>query len=315
MKKIRKTTRHLLKFLKYKTLRISLVALAAFLFIPQVKEFCDKQTDGFSIAKISADLPFNPDWDVAPLSLEENSRVEKILQQPFHYLASGGQCYAFESEDGRYVLKFFKLHRRLVPRFLSSLPLPKNLKKRLSKTISERRAKLCRDFNSHKLVYEELKEESGLLFVHLNTTQSLKKKLLIIDKLNIAHPLNADEHFFVLQKKAELVFPYFQELMEQNDIEQAKKAIHLMLKVLVARCQKGIYDEDPRLHRNFGFASGKAIFIDVGRFRKDPSRTSVAIYHQDLLSIVKRFKLWLQTDYPALSTCLEEELHEIEKNS
>lgn len=59
--------------------------------------------------------PYNPQWES---SLDEE--VQKILKQPFHYLASGNQAIVFESADGEHVLKLFRYSRTrflLIQRF------------------------------------------------------------------------------------------------------------------------------------------------------------------------------------------------------
>src|SRR5689334_8640410 len=50
------------------------------------------------------------EWDV-----EISPEVVSILEQPFHYLAKGGQSYVFGSSDGKYVLKLFRFDACLLP--------------------------------------------------------------------------------------------------------------------------------------------------------------------------------------------------------
>src|ERR1700722_581245 len=64
-------------------------------------------TDDFRIANITHDIPYHPEWDTS-LSHEELAQLKSILDQPFTYIGKGAQAYAFASEDGKYVLKFFK---------------------------------------------------------------------------------------------------------------------------------------------------------------------------------------------------------------
>ena len=65
-------------------------------------------TDDFRLANITYELPFKPSWKVPSLTKEEYSRLAQITNQKFTYIGKGAQCYAFASEDGEYVLKFFK---------------------------------------------------------------------------------------------------------------------------------------------------------------------------------------------------------------
>ena len=63
-----------------------------------------RKVDGFSVALIHSGLTFNPAWETAPASPE----LDPIFSQKFHYLGCGGQSFAFVSDDGQYVIKFFK---------------------------------------------------------------------------------------------------------------------------------------------------------------------------------------------------------------
>lgn len=275
--------------------------------------FCNQQTDRFSVARIHSDLPFNPKWETAPLSPQKKTELLKLLDQKFHYLGCGGQCYAFASEDGNYVIKFFKHKIRKPFSFFLKMSLPGPLEKKRHKKLDKAFFKLNRDFNSYKIAYEDLNEETGLLYIHLNKGTDLNKSVTIVDKIGIAHRIPLDTIEFVVQKRAKLAYTYIDDLMTKGDIAGAKNALHSILDVIVARCKKGVFDEDARIHRNFGFVDSQPIFIDVGRFRRDPTRVQPAIYKQDLEDITGRFRDWLEESYPTLAPILDEELDEFEK--
>jgi hypothetical protein len=276
--------------------------------------FCHQKTDRFYVAKIHSELPFHPEWETAPLNTEKQMELRKLLDQKFYYLGSGGQCFAFASDDGKYVVKFFKHKTRKPFNFLLKAPLPGKLKKACRKKLDRMDFKLNRDFTSYKIAYEDLNQETGLLYIHLNKGTSLKQSITIVDKIGVAHQIALDDVEFVVQKRAELAYTYVDDLMAKGDVEAAKKALHSMLEVIVARCKKGVFDEDARIHRNFGFIDAQPIFIDVGRFRHDPSRKQPAIYKQDLADITERFRGWLQESYPPLAPILEEELNAFQKD-
>lgn len=279
------------------------------LFYYAGSKWCIPKTDGFEINNIYSSLSFNPKWQVAD-KIKDDPWLHTILNQKFHYLGHGGQCYAFASEDGRYVLKFFKHHLRRVPWLFSNLPLPSNLEYLREKKRNKRENKLIRDFSSYKLCFEKLPEETGLIFVHLNKTIGRLPSVLIADKLNIEHRIALDEVEFVIQKKATLAYTYIDQLMQANRIEEAKKGVASICDLIVKRSQKGIFDEDAKIHRNFGFVNDQAIVVDVGRLKIDLSRQEPQIYHQDLSLITKRFKNWLMVQrYYPLVDHLEEYLH------
>lgn len=229
------------------------VLIAAGIF--SISVFSKKQTDGFTIAKITSDLSYYPDWETKEILGDEE--VRSILSKPFYYLNKGAQVFAFESEDGRYVLKFFR-HDHMRPRFwLSHLPL---------KGHQRRIEKLHETFSSYRLASEAFREEAGIIFLHLNKTHSLHKTIEIIDKIGIHHQLQADDIEFVIQKKADLLYPTLQRWISDGKSEEVRHALSSVVSYLKKRCHRSIFDKDPNLETNFGIADGKLLQIDVGRF-------------------------------------------------
>jgi hypothetical protein len=273
--------------------------------------FCEKKTSGFTITSISSELPYDPAWETRPLTVVEESSVRDILKQKFTFLANGGQCWAFVSADGEYVLKFFKLHRRR-PDILIRLPLPAFLEPYRQKKIASKRVKLVRDFGSYALSFNALQEETALVYVHLNKTAHLNQKITLTDRLGIEHTFDLDTKEFVLQKKVDLVYETFDELMQSKEEEKAKKRIDALIELIVLRCKKGIFDEDAYISRNFGFLGEKAIILDAGRLRKDLSQMEPRVYKNELFTITNRFKLWLEQHHPSLITYLEERRNAVE---
>ena len=108
---------------------------------------CKGATDGFTVARITGVLPYDARWESSTPLTED---VRAILHQKFTFLGSGGQCYAFASEDGRYVLKCFKSYRLKATTLLDKL-----LKKKRVKC----KARLERDFTSYKLCFDQLAKE------------------------------------------------------------------------------------------------------------------------------------------------------------
>ncbi|MBI2743400.1 MAG: hypothetical protein HYX48_05730 [Chlamydiales bacterium] len=276
-----------------KTLIVYLLFFASLL---PLYRFCMRETAGFSISKISFALPENVD---GPSEFDR-----EILNQPFHFLGSGGQCFAFVSKDEKYVIKL--LSRGVAPTFLLDLPLPAFVKRAVAKRADYVESKWQRDQCSYQLALSELKEESGLLAVHLSHTSDLNKRLSIRDKLGIAHEIDLDSTAFILQKWAEPLFTYLEHEIRAGHIEEAKLALKQTVDLLVRRCQKGIFDEDPRLHKNLGIAMNSPLFIDVGRFKRDDRRKNPEVYAQDLKLITDRLNKWLLKEEPQLANYLEE---------
>ncbi len=290
-------------------LKWAIFSLAGVICLRALSSFCLSQTDGFIVQHIHSSLEYHPEWD-ASVPPDALLQLQKALDQPYSYLGSGGQCYAFVSADGTFVIKFFKHHLRSTPSWLENFPLPDFLKTKLQRKKNKRLEKLQRDFTSYKLSFEELREETGLLYVHLNKTKHLHQKVEIIDKIGIHHPIDLDQTEFIVQKKADLILPKLSLLAEQKKWEEAQKVLHSLIEVVIHRCEKGIFDEDAKIHRNFGCLGEKVIVIDVGRFRKDPSRISPDVYLQDINHMTLRLRNWMAEYHPELIPLLDEELHE-----
>jgi hypothetical protein len=277
--------------------------------------FCQQKTDGFSIALIHSGLVFNPAWETAPPSLETKAELDRVFSQKFHYLGFGGQCFAFVSDDNKYVIKFFKFRLFRKPHhFLLTHPLPSVAELSRLRKLDRTLFKLQRDFTSYKIAYEELQEEAGLLYLHLNKGTELKRTVRIIDKIGIEHEIDLDNIEFAVQRKAEPIFPRIDAFMAKGDLAAAKQSLHAILQAIVDRSQKGVFDEDPRLYNNLGFVGQKAIFIDIGRFVRAPSLKDPAVYLADLKRIIdKSLRRWLKDNHPQLIPYLDEELARIGK--
>lgn len=274
-----------------------------------VRSLWEQKTDGFTVGGISSSRKFNPAWDVHILSQDERNELDRALSQKYGYLACGNQAFAFLSEDGRYVLKFFK-QKLFEPPLLWKLVPSRWLKEgRRDKKIWKKKYKLQRDFESYRMAFDELKEETGLVLVHLNATDWIGKNISITDKINIEHLVPLDDFNFIIQKRADLVYPTIDKLMREGNVAAAKEALSSILHLFVSRCQKGISDSDPDLDKNFGFIDGLAVQIDIGRFTRHATKVKFHDRHiaQQMGAsevgppvIKDSFKTWLLENHPVL---------------
>ena len=278
-----------------------------------LKQFCYSKTDGFALYKICSSLPFYSGWEVKPLEAEIQEEVGRELDQPFYYLAKGAQSYVFASADGKTVLKFFRLYHLRPPLWLSSFSWPLHLQPYRVRKMLEKREELDKDFQSYKIAFQQMKEETGLLYLHLNKTCHLQKKLRIYDKIGIAYDLDLDQMEFLLQKRATLVYPAIDQFMKMQGADAAKEAISALVRLLLYRCEQGIFDKDPDLNTNFGFLGNIPVQIDVGRFRKEQEGRDAERYCEEILRITDHFRQWLDQNYPSLSRTLLEEIGEIKE--
>lgn len=275
---------------KYKIVLFIVLFIAA-------ERYCHKMTHGFRINNIYSDLTFDP---VRERAQEVNS-IRPLLSQPYYFLDSGGESYAFLSEDGQYVLKFFKYQHMCTKTWLVPL-LPQ-------KEIDRRKMRFHRFFKSCTLAYDHFRKETGLIFIHLNKSHNLNIKLKIFDPNHIAHQVDLDKLEFALQKKVSMAAPTFTALAQTGQIEMAKARLNTLLELIVHRCEMGLADHDGQL-RNFGFLGNEAIAVDLGCFSIDETLKSSQGIKRTLLKESINMKKGLKIAYPELEEHLDEKIKE-----
>src|ERR1700722_9111833 len=82
-----------------------------------VDHYFFKGNDSFSIRFLYSSMPNRVEWDLPVLTSSQSQLLDEILSQKFTYFAKGTHCYAFVSEDQKYVIKFHRYpsHMRLFP--------------------------------------------------------------------------------------------------------------------------------------------------------------------------------------------------------
>ena len=272
-----------------------------------VERFCHSITEGFRPHKILSSLCYNPDFATPSPTSEELTSIKTLVSEPFYFLGSGGQCYAFESKNG-VIIKVFKHHHMRPDSFLNRLILPHFLEPARQKIIRLRKERLQEIFLSFKLAHEHFKENTGLLFLHLNKTNYLQQKVTLVDNIGIAHVFDLDKLEFALQKKAVLAYPKLQACMKMNDVAAAKRCLNSLIDLMVERSKSGLADRDPVMKRNFGFIGEKAIEIDLGSFYADPLLVNPAAYKKRLFCESLKLKRSIHKRYPELYPFLEEKI-------
>jgi hypothetical protein len=255
-----------------------------------VKRFCHIQTEGFSLQKILSNQPYSQKWETGLPSAE----IAEILKQPFYFLGSGGQCYAFVSADNAYVIKFFKQHHMRPLPWLENLPLPSFLDYYRKKILRDREKRgEARIFSSYKIAYENLRNETAFLYLHLTKTDLFHRSLTLVDKLGIAHQIDLDTTEFALQKRATLTYRHLKKLLRRGEIEAIKECISSLLNLFAKRGKLGIQDMDPVISKNFGFIGTEAIEIDLGSFVYNDDYKKPYYYKRDLFNETFPLKRWL----------------------
>jgi hypothetical protein len=252
-----------------------------------VRQFCRKQTDGFTLVAITSHRPFDAQWETTP-----DDDFFHAVDQPYTYFGCGAQSYVFFSRDQRFVLKLFKQDAYQLPLWLH-VPLPWPFARYQKKKQQSRSEKLLRDFTSYTNAFKQLKEETGLLHVHLNKTNTLHRSITLIDRLGISHQIVLDDVDFILQKKAVMAYEQIDYFMQQDAVERAKNALSSLLLLIAKQCQYKMIDRHPNIQKNFGFIDDRALQIDIGRFKDTIDEQGIEQMHQELYE-------WLQAEHPSL---------------
>lgn len=264
--------------------------------------FVHHKSNHFSVSKITSTHKSSPEWNIPPLSADEQKVLDQILSQKFTYYSKGSQAYVFISEDKKHILKFLKQDKLRTHSWLAYIPLSFNpyYRERLTKA-----KKCCDTFSACTTAYNELKRETGLLYVHINKTRDWSKKVTIFDKHGKRHTVDVSQTSFYVQKRAQLIYSRIAELMHNGDVEGAKHIISTVFSLIDFLGRKGIVDNDPILRKNFGLIDDIAVQIDIGKLRIDPERQQNLAYKDEVVSITYSFKVWLAANYSELSEHFE----------
>ncbi len=197
-----------------------------------------------------------------------------LSNQTFSYIGHGSQSIAFESEDHTTVLKLFlkekiegkkKYHVGSPLNLISSYYQKKELRRRQKK-----QSNLVATFQCYVRAFDGLKEETGLIAMHLTATED-PSQCFIKDWEGKKWTLDLARASFVLQKRAQPLF----EIIKNVDQE---KLLVTMDAFLERRAKKGFRDlgQGRIFDRNYGFVNDQIILMDVGRLgfseevRKNP---------------------------------------------
>lgn len=232
---------------------------------------------------------------------------EISLNQPFYYLNSGSQSYVFLSEDGETVLKLFKFQHMRIPPWIDHLPLPNSLASKRNMKRSKKWEVLERTMSSYQIAFENLRDETGILYF----STSLGETLTIYDKIRKKHVVDLSRTPFVLQKRATLVYDSIDHWMASGQIDAAEQGMRDLFQLALLRCKKGIFDKDPDFSTNFGFVKSRPVQIDVGRLTLDEKEKSPEIYQNEMIRITRDFQQWIAENHPALLPFFEEEIEKI----
>lgn len=275
------------------------VAIAAFV----LGRVYYRATDDFRLGNMTHEVINRPEWDTTPVTPEEMSHVKQILSQPYHYLGKGAQSYAFVSEDGEYVLKFFKFKHLRQAWWVSYIPSIPPLSQWKEEDRLKKEAKLSSVFDGYLTAYNHHRSESAILYLHFNTTDHLLGSVTVYDKLGISHKIDLDSVMFILQSKVKPMRGVIIHLLNQGDVSGAIAMINKTFDLYMSEYQKGIYDRDHGVMHNTGYltlnnGSTVAVHLDVGKMSKEPRMKETTYFAPDLEKVARKIDAWTALNYP-----------------
>lgn len=252
-------------------------ALIFVFFVCRSLWFSYHKSPGFTVSKMTASIPHKKQWEIEEPSSLQKEQLKEIFEQKFHFLSAGYQSYAFISEDEKTIIKFFRM-KRLSYSFTDPIFHPHK--------VEMHKKNLSLIFDAYKLAYDELRDDAGLLYIHLNKTDFLKKSLSITDQEGHEHFIDLDKAHFIVQEKAEPLFVHLHKYIERQDKEGFEKAVNALLALIKRRHEKGIGDEDKGIAENYGFIGDRPIQFDIGRIYKGN-------FEGEYEEILKRLNWWM----------------------
>jgi hypothetical protein len=263
--------------------------------------------DGFSLNRIACVAPKEGN-ELPPPTQEQLQEIKEICSNRFSYLGKGFQAYVFISQDKKHVLKLFKYYHIRPVSWLKNIPLPYPLNSLVKFQLDHRQNRCDLTLQSYKITHDLIPDECGLVYLQIAPSNSFHQNVTLTDRIGRTYTIDLANYGFMIQKKADLIYPTIEAWLEKNEIDEAKKFIHSLVTLLVKRNLKGVQDQDPDLHKNAGVIAGSPAFIDVGSFHLHEAAKRPRSYVNDLKKVTRHFHEWLASKSPELAGYLQDEI-------
>ena len=216
-----------------------------------------------------------------------------LLDQPFTFLGKGRQSFAFVSEDGNNVLKFFNKKYFKIPWY------------NISKRELLKRAKREKFFKESYLVAGQfLKEETGLISCHFEKTRGLPK-VLLKDKASRTFTIDLNEVSFVIQRKGKPFYSTLEEVYASRGKEGLCLEFRRYFQLIAKRISLSIEDGDHDVEHNYGYLDGNPFQLDPGRLLKGDLFDQKKTDHEWWVA-THAFRKWLEKKHPDMVSNFDE---------
>lgn len=232
--------------------------------------------------------------------IQDATLLDDLCKEPYFYLGEGGQCYAFSSTDGNYVLKILKYKKLLPSKWVLALPDWMWLKDLKEDHLKRKHKKLHAVFMGHQLAFQFIPEESGLIYVQVKPTGK-ERVIELVGKEGDTHLLDLSQTVFFIQKKGELLSHFYKRSAEAGKLQEIFRMNEQIIALYRSELQKGVADRDFGITHNIGFSGENPLHLDVGKLIYSEGSKEL-VYQLDYLSHVSRKMVqWFEKNYPQYS--------------
>ncbi len=196
--------------------------------------------------------------------------LRPLFSQPLFFLGEGKQCVAYETADGRFVLKLFK----------------KAAKKKYQKQLE--------DYVMGGIIARTLvPEETGMMACVCGTQRMKLPKVTLLNERGKIDVIDLQDIPFLFQRKGHPFKQTLMRLVSEKKIKEASARLESVFTLLSACREKGVLDRDGSLIRNgnLGFVDGKAVLLDTGKLCRIADRKRHTLHD---LNRLKPLESWLE---------------------
>lgn len=255
----------------------------------------------------SDSLVFAPINTIQPDSQNPYDRFFYVLsQQPLIWSNKGSHMVVFETEDKKYIVKFFLNTRHHAASIKESIASIFSFKSKEQIRLEKEQQLL---FDISKICFEQLAEQTGFIYIHLNKTNEKIKGVKLIGPFKHGYRIRGDDVCFIVQKKATFLIPTFVALLESHNFPQACQRIDQLFALLFEVARKGYVDKEvlPISNNTFGFCQERALYIDPMQLIKADNIDLYTQMHHELYVRLKPFHDWLESTWPTLAQYYEQQ--------
>jgi len=179
---------------------------------------------------------------------------------------------------------------------------------------NQRTAKRNRIFSAYRMGCDALSKETGILYVHFNTTSHLQNAFSYTLPSGETATVDLNHCDFVLQKRAERLHAHLDKLLAESHVNEAGESLKNLLQLYCTFFHKNVRDRDINIKNNYGFIDGKPALYDVGRLIPCVGEKEKKKYQKRVhLNILPRFRKWIKLRYPLLIPYCDAAIAEILK--